>query len=428
MPSTTVIDSQPLAEEIAAFYALDYRLVANPYPLYKRIREEEPIFRSDDKVLISTYEDVRTIMSHPAVYQGISVKGTRYRNAAAQLHAQERERMAEMFGFFEQRVGGANGAHHMRLRKLAAKAFTPKVVAQMQARVDEIANQLLVTLDRSAPIEFIDAYAFHLPLIVISEMLDISAADRDDLRRWANTLGKFVGADWSDGGIIGESHDAMFNLRRYLTAVFNDRRDGPTTDLLGALINAEDGGDTFTEEELVAMITQFVFAGHETSTMFLGNSLVTLLGEYRSDWDALCADPTMIPVATEELLRFDSPTHNIDKLAAADFEIKGVRIHAGDTLNVMLASANHDGTAFANAERLDIRRGPVAHMTFGRGPHHCLGASLARMEAQTSLRLLSERFPNMRLATNEVAWRRTHMNRGPETLLVVLEPAMPGAA
>ena len=428
MPFSAVLSSRPLAEEIAAFYALEYRLVANPYPLYKRIREQAPIFRSNDKVLISTYEDVRAMMTHPAVYQGISVKGTRFRNAAAQLREQERQRMAEMFGFFEQRVGGANGAHHMRLRKLATKAFTPKVVAHMEARIEEIANKLLDPLDRTQPIEFIDAYAFHLPLIVISEMLDISPEDRDDLRRWANSLGRFVGADWSDGGIIAASHEAMFNLRRYLTAVFNERRDGPTTDLLGALINAEDGGDTFSEEELVAMITQFIFAGHETSTMFLGNALVALLGEYRSDWDALCADPTMVPSATDELLRFDSPTQNIDKLAAADFDFRGVQIHQGDTINVMLASANHDETVFDDPDRLDIQRGPVAHVTFGRGPHHCLGASLARMEAQTSLRLLTQRFPNMRLATDEVVWRSTHMNRGPETLPIVLEPATSGTA
>jgi pimeloyl-[acyl-carrier protein] synthase len=419
----TFIVDRSLEDEIASFFALDYRLIADPYPLYRRIRAEAPVFRHVDKVLVARYEDCKSVLTSPHVHQGLAVKGTRFRSAAQQLADSERQRLAEMFGFLEKRVGGANGEHHMRLRKIATRAFTPKVVSLMRERITEIAEQLITPIPRDRPVEFIDAYAFHLPLIVISEMLDISPEDRDDLRRWANSLGKFVGADWSDPSIIDEAHDAVFNLRRYLTAVFDERRRrGSTTDLLAALIGAEGaGGEKFTEDELVAMITQFVFAGHETSTMFLGNTLVTLLTENRADWDLLCAEPARITAAVEELLRHGSPTHNIDKLAASDFEIAGVPVREGDTINVMIASANHDDAVFPDGDRLDFSRPNVgSHMTFGRGAHHCLGASLARLEAQVSLDLLTQRFPGMRLATDEVEWRSTHMNRGPETLPVVL--------
>jgi cytochrome P450 len=256
-------------------------------------------------------------------------------------------------------------------------------------------------------------------------MLDISIDDRDSLRQWANSLGTFVGADWRDEDVIAEAHESVFNLRSYLTGVFDERSNGPTTDLLAALIAAEgDGGDRFTEDELVAMITQFVFAGHETSTMFLGNALVALLGEYRDQWHILGEDDgSLIGPAVDELLRYESPTHNIDKLAGEPIQVGGVPIEQWDTINLMLASANRDPDTYAHPDRLDITRtGAPPHLSFGRGPHHCLGASLARLEAQVSLRMLARRFPQMRLATDTVLWRSTHMNRGPEVLPVILGP------
>jgi cytochrome P450 len=255
-------------------------------------------------------------------------------------------------------------------------------------------------------------------------MLDISTEDRDKLRLWANSLGKFVGADWRDADVIAEAHESVFNLRTYLTGVFDERRGGPTTDLLGALIAAEgDGGDKFTEDELVAMITQFVFAGHETSTMFLGNALVALLGKFRDQWDLLCQDDgTLTTAAVDELLRYDSPSHNIDKLAGEDLVIGGVEIAQWDTINLMLASANRDPEVYENPDTIDFTRSGPPHLTFGRGPHHCLGAALARLEAQVSLQMLARRFPQMRLATDTILWRSTHMNRGPEVLPVILGP------
>lgn len=412
--------SRPLTEEVDAFFRVEPDLIADPYPLYKRIRDEAPVLRTHDRVLVSTYKDVRETLTSPLVLQGLAVRGTRFRNASAQAAEEERVKLAEMFGFLEKRLGGTNGDHHTRLRRLAQKVFTPRMVSRMEARIEAIANGLLDDIAAEDEVEFIDAYSFHLPLMVISEMLDISTDDREHLRLWANQLGHFVGADWTDTSIIDRTHDSVFNLRRYLTGVFDARRGGDTTDLLSALIAAEAGGDRFTEDELVAMITQLIFAGHETSTMFLGNSLVRLLDEYREQWDRLCADPALIPVAVEELLRFESPTHNIDKLAAEDFEIGGVEVKQWDTINVMIASANHDEEVFSNAEHLDLQRKYIPHVTFGFGAHYCLGAALARLEAQVSLRTLTRRFPNMRLTTDTIQWRPTHMNRGPLVLPVKL--------
>jgi cytochrome P450 len=415
--------SRSLAEEVDAFFRLDPRLIADPYPLYKRIRQEAPVFRHTDKVLVSTYKDAREVLTSPVVLQGLAVRGSRYRHAAGRVDEEQRVQLAEMFGFLEKRLGGTNGERHTRLRRLAQRAFTPKMVARMQERIEAIAEELVDRIADQDQVEIIEAYAYHLPLIVISEMLDISTDDREHLREWANDLGHFVGADWTNREIVERTHKSVFKLRSYLTAVFDSRRDGDTTDLLGALIAAEgDDGDHFTEDELVAMITQLIFAGHETSTMFLGNSLFRLLGEYRDQWNMLCDDPGLVPNAVEELLRFESPTHNIDKLAGEDMEIGGVAVSKWETINVMIASANHDEQLFSDGEHLDILRKDVSHLSFGFGAHHCLGAALARMEAQVSLRALTRRFPSMRLGTDDIRWRKTHMNRGPEFLEVHLGP------
>ena len=422
MLSNTRSDDRPLDDQIDALFALDPDLIANPYPLYERMRAEAPVYRHADKVMVARYEDVRTVLTSPLVHQGLAAKGSRFRNATSKHGEPEQRQMAEIFGFFEKRIGGANGEHHTRLRRLASRAFTPRMVARMEERITAIAEELIAPISRTDTVEFIDAYAFHLPLIVICEMLDISPDDRDDLRRWANSLGIFVGADWSDAAIIHEAHDAIFNLKNYLGAVINERRGGSTSDLLGALIAAESDGEYFTEEELIAMIFQFVFAGHETSTMFLGNCLVSLLGDYRADWAAFGTNPALVMAATEELLRYDGPAHNLDKLAAADFVIGGVQVREGDTINIMIASANRDEAQFPRGDCFEVDRPTPIHLTLALGPHYCLGAALARMEAQVSLKVLSRRFPEMRLATDTIEWRPTHMNRGPETLPVVLGP------
>lgn len=411
----------PLADEVAALFGHDPALLADPYPVWARLREEAPVFRHGQQVLVTRYDDVRDILVGECTLQGLSSRGSRYRSAAEQHRAEERRRLAEMFGFLEKRLAGADGRHHQRLRRLAQRAFTPRVVKTMETRIQGITDTLLARVSGREEIEAVEELAYHLPLIVICEMLDITPEDRDQLRTWANDLGRFVGVDWRDEEVVRAAHESVFNLRTYLTQLFSDRRKGDTTPLLGALLAAEGehDGEVFTEDELVAMVTQFVFAGHETSTNFIGNSLVFLLGEGREHWDRIREEPDVVPATVEELLRLVSPTQFVDKLASQDGELRGVEIHAFDTLSVVVASANHDPEVFPDPTRFDITRGG-GHLTFGFGAHHCLGASLARMEATVTLRTLPRRFPDMRLLDDEVEWRRNTLLRGPEHLPVSL--------
>jgi cytochrome P450 len=412
-----------LAEEVTALFDHEPRVLADPYPLYRRLREEQPAYRHGHQVLVTRYRDVRRVLMAPSTRQGFSPKGGRYRDAQQRLPAAQRLQMVEMFAFLEKRLGGTDGEHHTRLRKLAQQAFTPSTVTRMRHRIEEITDSLLSSAAESDVIDFIDDVAYHVPLVVICEMLDISSQDREPIRRWGTDLGQFKGANWSDAAAVKQGHESVFNLRGYLYRLFEARRGGPTTDLLGALLSAEgDDGDRFTEDELVAMVTQIVFAGHETTTNLIGNACVLLLRDHRDQWGLLCDRPELVPNAVEEILRFESPAQYVDKLAAEDGEIAGTEVYAGDTVGVVLAAANRDPENCPEPETFDVTRENPRHVSFGSGPHHCLGAALARLEAATVLGTLTRRFPQMRLATDEVEWRRNHMFRGPVVLPVVLGP------
>lgn len=424
MTAMALVGERTLAEEVDALFCHDPDLIADPYLLYGRLREEAPAFRHADRVLVSRYEDARRVLAMPAVLQGIAVKGSRYRAAASRLDEEHRRRLLEMFEFLEKRLGGANGGRHLRLRRLAQAAFTPRMVAAMEEEVQEVTDWLLDPLAGRDVIEVVGEFAYHLPLIVVSEMLDISREDREDLRRWASDLGDFVGADWSDPDTVDRSHASVFRLRRYLHALFAERRGGPTTNLLGALLAAsggvEGGEDRFTDDELVAMVTQFVFAGHETTTNLIGNSLILLLGRERATWERMGGDPSIVPTVVEELLRFATPTQYVDKMAGEAMVVSGVPVQPWDTISVMLAAANRDASIFEEPELFLPERTGQPHLTFGFGAHHCIGAALARLEVCAALRTLSRRFPRAELVGDPVEWRRNHMLRGPERLSLLL--------
>jgi cytochrome P450 len=418
--SAVVAASTPLEDEVRALFDHEPRLLADPFPLYRRLREERPVFRHGQQVLVTRHADVREVFTSPSTLQGLAAKGSRYRDAVAQLPAAQKRQMAEMFDFYEKRLAGVNGEHHTRLRKLANKAFTPRMISGMEGTIQAVLDTLLAEVAGRDTIELVDDVAYHLPLIVIAKMLDVPIEDRSRLRAWANDLGHFVGANWADAALVDRTHASVFALRDYLVRHFAAHRGRETGSLLGALLEAEADGDRFSEDELVAMVTQLIFAGHETSTNFIANSMVVLLGAERPQWEELCADPGLVPEAVEELLRHQGPTQYVDKLASEDFEIEGTVIHAWDTVSVVIAAANRDPDVYPDPDRLDIHRHPRNYLSFGFGAHFCLGAALARLEAAVALRTFARHFPEARLAGGPVEYQPNHMIRGPRHVPLVL--------
>ena len=426
---TTTIRPRPRGDALDAdlqrFFGMDPAVLADPFPLYARLRERGT-YRFGERVLVPGYTAAREVLTASTTRQGLAVKSSRFRAAFGELSTEDQQRITEIFSFYEKRPSGVDGARHNRLRKLAIRAFTPRVIAGMEDRIQAVIAELLDELGARREIEFVEEFAYRLPLIVICEMLDIPTDRRDDLRRWSADLGTFVGSTWSDPDNVRTTHSSVFALREHLREVFGSRREQETTPLLRALLDAQGDdpgdGEPFTEDELVAMITQFVFAGHETTTNLLANSVVALLRDRRDQWELLRAQPDAMPVAVDELLRFAGPTQYIDKIAADDCVIGGVEVRQWDTVSVMLASANRDAEAYTDPEVLDLTRREKPHLGFGLGAHHCLGASLARMEVALVLRILTTRYPGARLATDAVEYHRNHMLRGPQRLDMVLAP------
>ncbi|TDC94697.1 cytochrome P450 [Saccharopolyspora aridisoli] len=303
---------------------------------------------------------------------------------------------------------------HTRLRKLVVKAFTARRIESLRPRVEEIAAELLDAMAGSTEVELLDALAFPLPIRVICELLGVDESRRDDFRQWTNTL-----LDASDDASRSQAGAAM---AAYLAELVAAKRQSPADDLLTALIEVSEDEDRLSEGELISMVFLLLVAGHETTVNLIGNGVLALLRN-PDQWAALVADTSLVTGAVEEVLRFDGPVmHGTFRHTTEAVVIGDVEIPAGEIVWVGLASANHDPGKFPEPERFDIGRDPHGHLSFGHGIHFCLGAQLARMEAQIALRQLAERFPGLSAAgdLDDVEWRFSTLIHGLQRLPVRL--------
>jgi cytochrome P450 len=297
-----------------------------------------------------------------------------------------------------------DGDDHRRLRRLVTKAFTPRMVEQLRPRIQEIADALIDRVADRGSMELVDDFAFPLPITVIAELLGIPVDDQGRFREWSNS---FV--------LPPMTPELQEQLARhtdefvaYLDELFARRRAQPTADLVTALVQAEDAGDHLSENELYSMVVLLIVAGHETTVSLITNATLALLS-YPEQLAELRADPSLMPEAVEELLRYDSPVERtITRWVAADGELGGRLLRRGDFVIAVVGSANRDDAQFPDADSLDVRREAAGkHVGFGRGPHYCLGAPLARLETEIALETLFRRLPNLRLAIadDDLYWR-----------------------
>jgi cytochrome P450 len=296
-----------------------------------------------------------------------------------------------------------DGDDHRRLRRLVSKAFTPRMVDQLRPRIEELAEALIDRVADQGQMELVDDFAFPLPITVIAELLGIPVADQRRFREWSNTF--VTPALTPEQQEVGARHTEEFIA--YLDELFAARRAHPTDDLVSALVETEDGGDRLSQNELYSMVVLLIVAGHETTVSLITSAVRTLLS-HPDQLAELRADPSLLPAAVEELLRYDSPVERtITRWAAADVELGGERIARGDLVIAVVGSANRDAAQFPGPDALDFRRDAGKHLGFGRGPHFCLGAPLARLETQIALETLFRRLPTIGLAIaeDELYWR-----------------------
>jgi cytochrome P450 len=283
---------------------------------------------------------------------------------------------------------------HRRLRRLVSKGFTPKYIESLRPRVKALADELLDRVQAQGHMDLIKDYAYPLPINVISEMLGVPHADREQIHVWSEALARGLGLGRPDPAI--GKHLRAFG--EYTAQLVANKRQHPADDLVSQLVAIEGQGDRLSEAELISMITLLIFAGHETTSNLIGTGTMMLL-DRPDQLEKLKADLSLVPSAVEELLRYNGPATAVGpRFATADIELGGKLIKKGDMVIAVVKSANHDESQFTEPDELDITRTIDRHLAFGHGIHTCLGAPLARMEGDIAFTTLLSRLPTLRLS------------------------------
>lgn len=389
-------------------------VVQDPYAYFARLREVDPVHWNErwGGWLVTRYDDVVRAFRDPE-----RLSSDRMAHFVRELSPQDRERLTVLIRYFSRWLVFTDPPYHTRVRMLVNKAFTPTSVERLRPRVREIVHGLLDHVEPKGRMAFIREFAFHLPVIVISEYMGVPPEDREQVKEWSDETSRifFIRAD--DPERRERSQAGLVKLLEYFEPLIHARRKDPRDDLISALVQAEERGDLLSHDELLATCTVLLFAGHETTTNLLANGLLALL-QHRDQWDLLRHNPALVRSAVEELLRYDGPVKATFRWAKVDVEMGGKTIRAGDRMLLVLASANRDPEKFTNPDDLDITRSPNPHVAFGHGIHICLGAPLARVEAQEAFGALAERLPNLRLSDQELRYHPTLVSRALEELYV----------
>jgi pimeloyl-[acyl-carrier protein] synthase len=308
---------------------------------------------------------------------------------------------------------------HTRLRRLVNKAFTPRRVEALRPRIQAIVEEILGGLRDAREIDLIHDFAYPLPVIVIAEMLGVPAADRTQFKRWSDELVALLDPLQAENG-LDAAQQAFVEFCAYFRQIFQARRRQPQDDLVSALVAAEEQGDTLTEAELLSMCMLILGAGNETTTNLIANAVLALL-RHPDERRRLLDDPSLMPTAVEEFLRFDSPIQVTDRVATQDCRIDGRQVRKGELVGLILGAANRDPQQFPDPDRLDLGRQPNDHLAFSYGTHFCLGAALARAEAEIALSALLRHFPRFDGALQPPGWKRSLVLRGPTALPLRLQ-------
>jgi len=387
---------------------------ADPYPVYTQFRDRGPLQLPEANLTVfSTYRDCEEVLRHP------SSASDRLKSTIAQrrIAAGVAPRPLGPPGFLL-----LDPPDHTRLRKLVSKAFVPKVVNALQPDITALVGGLLDRIAEQGRFDVISDLAYPLPVAVICRLLGVPLEDEPKFSHasalLAQSLDPFVAftGELPDG--IEERMRAGRWLRDYLRGLIEQRRSHPGDDLMSALIAVEESGDQLAEEEIVASCNLLLIAGHETTVNLIANAILAMLRHLRQ-WAALGADAGRASAVVEETLRYDPPVQMVGRIAADDMTIGDTHVVKGDIMMLLLAAGQRDPAEFQRPETFDPDRGTLRHLAFGRGPHFCLGAPLARLEASVALPAVTARFPSARL-DGEPVYKPNVTLRGLSTLAVAV--------
>lgn len=393
-------------------------LTANPELTFKELRNIAPIQKITlgdgfPVWLISKFDDAVTVLRDPRFIK--SPNNLRISNDEPLKGKTERASSAYILRRFHMLAN--DPPEHTRLRNFAQKAFTPKITAGMRVRIQKITDELIDKIQNNKRFDFIDDFAYQLPIMVIAELLGLPTEDREKLRNWSDILIE-VQVTEKNKKSIEESADAFIN---YLKNVFAFRRKKPGNDLITAFLKLQESDGHITEDELYATIFLLIIAGHETTVNLISNGMYALLS-HPEQLDLLKNNPELIHSAVEEMLRYNGPVINSTmRLAAEDILINGITIKKGEGVLVIFLSANQDETKFDNSLNFDITRKNNKHLAFGFGIHFCIGAPLGRLECEIAITTILNRLPNLKLdpTMDSPEWRASNIIRGLKRFPVV---------
>jgi hypothetical protein len=380
---------------------LDPEFVANPAPVIESFRTQSSIVRTPIGALVIEHAKVLELLGDPRLRSSLldfvrlqgMVDGPIYEAVSNSLLA-------------------VDGQDHTRLRKLVSRAFTPRSVERLRPSMRALAEELTGRFAASGRCEFMADFADHYPIQLICELLGVPREDYARFGRWSNAITWVLSLELA--AHLEEVAEGFLGLGNYIEAFIEARRARPQDDLVTALIQAEDGGDRLSGPELRSLIASLLFAGYDTTRNQLGIGLF-LFAQFPEQWRALARRPELAPNAVEEILRYMGTVTVAPRLAHESLEIGGYLVPAGTIVSLSTAAANHDPAVHVRPEVFDVTIAREPPLTFGGGPHYCLGANLARAEMQEALAVLASRMPDVRLAGN-VAWRPRTGIFGPTVL------------
>jgi len=392
----------------------DPQFVADPLHSWDRVREEAPLRRAtglfkDEVWLVTREEDVRAVLADARVVTNpLKIAG-----AVEDVRAKAMLAIGipeHLLHYLTTSIVDLDGAAHTRMRKLVSRAFTVRRVGELRPRVEQITGELLDRLadptersssERAGSTDLLEQFAYPLPITVICELVGVPEVDRPNWRRWGAAL---VSMD------PARIPTAMTELIAHCHDLTDRRRAEPQDDLLTGLTAAVDEqGDRLTDAEIVTLLLSLVFAGHETTAHLIANSAYALMTSARDQLEVLRRDPAGWPTAINELVRTNGMVHIARvRYAAEDMEIGGITVRHGEAIMPVLVTANRDPRIYTEPEHVDVTRRPSGrgdgHLGFGHGPHYCLGAALARQEGEVALRMLFERYPDIKFAGDAPQW------------------------
>lgn len=408
--TTSPVQTKAAKEPLSLYHLLDPEVLANPYPLYRRLREHDPVHWDPylHAWIVTRYEDVITVL------QRYSADRT---PSPAFFEALGAPEVAPVAKLMVKQMLFMDAPAHTRLRKLAGLSFTPARVRLLREHIQQIATKLIddVIARGSGRMELLADFAEPLPAIVTAELLGVPVEDHIKLKNWSVTFAEMLGNFQHNPDRLAGVLSAVENLTAYFHQAIKDQRVHPREGLLHSLMIAEVDGDRLTDEEIVATCIVTMVGGLETTTNLITNGILTLVRN-PDQMQRLRSEPGIMPAAVEELLRYESPSQHTARLAPDDVTLGGKKIAKRQAVIAVMAAGNRDPNRFPDPDRLDFDRPDNRHLAFGWGAHFCFGAPLARLEGHIAFETLLSRFPEIELEDGPLLWRDNLGLRGLKAL------------